>query len=108
MLEIEVNPPPSLQWWRGLCRLSSGCWLGGPQVGGIEFEEAEDTWCQISHLSVKSHSGIAPDPGVGTQASPKTVTYPEGLVDVHHPTVPDAHPVVSFQSQLSTCEDSRP
>jgi hypothetical protein len=27
--------------------------------GGIEFE---DTWSQISHLSVKSHSGIAPDP----------------------------------------------
>jgi hypothetical protein len=33
---------------------------------------------------------------------------PEGLVDTQHPAVPDAHPVVSAQSQLSICEDARP
>jgi hypothetical protein len=69
------------------------------------------TESQISHLSVKSHLGIAPDPsflirnpGVGTPASPKMVTYPEGLVGPQHPAVLDAHPVVSAQSQLRTSE----
>jgi hypothetical protein len=44
----------------GDCRLSRGCSFGGPQVGRIE---SEDTWSQISHISVKSpsNSGIAPD-----------------------------------------------
>jgi hypothetical protein len=37
------------------------------EVGGIKFE---DTWPQISHLPVKSHSGIA----VGTQASPLSMS----------------------------------
>ena len=41
-------------------------------------------------------------------ASPKGVTYTEGLVDTQHPAVLDAHLVVSAQSQLSTCEDARP
>jgi hypothetical protein len=40
---------------------------------------------QISHLSVKSHSGIAPDPSfqprVGSPVLPRMDTYPRGLVD---------------------------
>ena len=67
---------------------------------------------QISHLSVKSHSGIAPDPSfqprVGTLVSPKMVTYPKGLVDTQRPAMLDDHPVVSAQSQLRTCEEARP
>jgi len=35
-------------------------------------------------------------------------TYPKGLVGTQHPAVLDDHPVVSAQSQLSTCEDARP
>jgi hypothetical protein len=49
--------------------------------------------------------------GVGTPVSLKAITYPEGLVVTQHPAVPDAHcthPVVSDQSQLSTCEDAHP
>jgi len=60
----------------------------------------------------KSTRGLHPTPlshpGVGTPASPKAVTYPKGLVDTQLPAVPDAHPVVSAQSQLRTCEDARP
>ena len=48
------------------------------------------------------------NPGVGTPALPKAVTYPEGLVETQPPAVSDAHPVVSARSQLSTCEDARP
>ena len=31
-----------------------------------------------------------------------------GLMDIQHPTVLDDHPVVSAESQLSTCGDARP
>jgi hypothetical protein len=48
------------------------------------------------------------NPGVATPASPKAVAYPGGLVDTQFPAVSDAHPIMSAQSQLSTCEDARP
>jgi len=38
----------------------------------------------------------------------KAVTYPAVLVNIQHPTVADAHPVVSAQNQLRTWEDARP
>jgi hypothetical protein len=47
---------------------------------------------QISHLSVKSHSGIAPDPSfqprVDSPVSPTMDAYPRGLVDTWAPNTP--------------------
>ena len=40
------------------------------------------------------------NPEVRTSASPKAVSYPEGLVDTQHTAVSDARPVVSAQSQF--------
>jgi hypothetical protein len=61
-----------------------------------------------SKVTLGLHPTPPSNPGVGTPASPKAVTYPEGLVDTQHLAVPDAHSVVSAQSQLRTCEDARP
>jgi len=86
------SPPPSLQWCRRLSafervlnRWSSGRW---------ESNLRTQTKCprpQISHISVKSHSGIAPDPSfqprVGSLVSPRMDTYPKGLVHTQHPAV---------------------
>ena len=59
-------------------------------------------------LTLGLHQTPPSNPRVGTSVLPKSVTYPEGLVDTQRPAVPNAHPVVSAQSQLSTCEDARP
>jgi hypothetical protein len=63
---------------------------------------------RITHLSIKSHSGIAPDPSfqprVGSPVSPRMDTYPKGhvdFVDAQHPAVLDDHPVVPSQVCIS-------
>jgi hypothetical protein len=91
------------------CRLSRGCWLGGPQVGESNLRTHGPKFRTFpSKVTRGLHPTPPSNPRVETPASPKAVTYPEGLVHTQHPAVPDAHPVVSVQSQSSTCEDARP
>jgi len=54
------------------------------------------------------HQTLLPTQRLEHRPTKKAVTYPKGLVDTQHPDMPDAHLVVSAQSQLSTCEDARP
>ena len=98
---IEAEPPPSLQWWQRLSAVERMLtwWFSGRGESNLRTQTKRPR-SQISHLSVKRHSGIAPDPSfqpVGTLASPKMDTYPKGLVDTQHPAVLDDHPVASAQ-----------
>jgi hypothetical protein len=72
------------------------------RLGGIEFEDKQIVRDpKFRTFPSKFTRGLHPtppsNPGIETPASPKVVTYPEGLVDTQHPPVPDAHPVVSAQ-----------
>jgi hypothetical protein len=84
--------------------MSRGCCLGGPQVGGIEFEDTNKLSIVPNFAPFRKKTRgdctrplLPSNPGVGRSASPKVVTYREGLVDTQHPDVLDSHPVVSAQ-----------
>jgi hypothetical protein len=114
---IEAEPPQTLQWWPRLSAVESTLarWSLGRGKSNLRAQT------NVRHPKFRTfpskvvrglHPPLPSTPGVGTPASPKVaspgVTYPAGLVDTQHPAVLDAHPVVSAQSQLRTCEDARP
>ena len=57
------GPPPSFQWWRRLSAVERVLtrWSSGRGESNLRTR-TKSPLPQISHLSVKSHSGIAPDP----------------------------------------------
>ena len=107
--------PPSLQWLRRLSAAERVLtrWSSGRGESNLRTR-TKSPLPQISHLSVKSHSGLHPtppsNPGLA-HLSHQNGHVPRGtcgLMDIQHPAVLDDHLVVSAQSQLSTCGDARP
>jgi hypothetical protein len=103
---------------RRLLQVVTDTYPSGQQMQKYGYRKAAACMlCQKAHEECGSSSDFLPTvtrglpppshPGVGTPATQKAITYPEGLVDTQHPAVPDAQPVVSAQSQLCTCEDAR-
>ena len=90
---IEAEPPQTLRWWPRLSAVESTLarWSLGRGKSNLRTQ-TKGQQPQISHLSVKSHSGIASDPSlqprVGSQVSPRMDTHPRGLVDSWAPNTP--------------------
>ena len=88
----------------------------GPQIGGnrISRHELFARSSQFRTFPFKVTRGLHPtppsNPGWLTGLT-KNGHVPKGtcgLMDIQHPAVLDDHPVVSAQSQLSTCGGARP
>jgi hypothetical protein len=98
--EIKAKPPPSVQWWRGLSAVKRVLVRWSSGKGESNLRTHDPKFCTFSPKVTRGLHPTPPfNPKVRTPASPKAVTFPEGLVDTQHPPVPDAHPVVSAQSQ---------
>ena len=84
--------------------------------GGIEFEGADKRSAAPNFAPFRQKSlGDCTRPLLPTQGWLTGLTknghVPKGtcgLMDIQHPDVLDDHPVVSAQSQLSTCGGARP
>ena len=86
------------------------------RYGGIEFEDADKRSTAPNFAPFRQKSlGDCTRPLLPTQGWLTGLTknghVPKGtcgLMDIQHPAVLDDHPVVSAQSQLSTCGGARP
>jgi hypothetical protein len=61
---IDAEPLPSLQWWQRLSAVERmlARWSSGEGESNLRTQKICQPVVQIWRLSVKSHSGIAPDP----------------------------------------------